>query len=294
MSKSKTSSTVKESTAVKSKALATLTQIFKAARNNKVMLVLTALLAIPFFLSGSTMLGHGSFAMLYLIANNGKLSGRADGNVYQRNGRVRKFVVPALVQNAYTSAARGLLGAISSAWNTLSQSERDSWLSMNWLFTSNRFGEKIPVKGKAAFVTLNANLFNAGGSPITNAPIDGGSIPTIGVISSFVPDQSSGSQTITFTPTPTDVDTAYLIYATAPLRAGVARPSKGLFKLIEVVAPATASPVDIAANYINRFGNNWSTDPLLQGANIWCKATPVNINTGAMNTSYVFSGTIVP
>src|SRR6266704_3936690 len=53
--------------------------------------------------------------MLYSVANNGKFSGRADGNVYMANGRTRAYKKPRRVLNANTESVKAILAFFSSA-----------------------------------------------------------------------------------------------------------------------------------------------------------------------------------
>lgn len=188
---------------------------------------------------------------LYLFADNGKKSGRTGGNVYMRNGRTRGFRVPALVRNAYTSIARTTLATFSSMWNTLTESERLSWLTSAGAIVSDRFAQPVLIKGKNLFVQLNANLFYAGQPPITDAPFIAG-VSGLSSLTAAIAD--GGAKTISYTPTPTLAGQTGLVFATGAKNAGVYRPSQSAFRLIGVIPPGTAAPFDINAMYVAKFG----------------------------------------
>jgi hypothetical protein len=211
--------------------------------------------------------------MLYLLANNGLLSGRASGNVYQRNGRLRGFKVPALVQNGYTAAARTRFGQNSSDWNSLSDDERYTWNNMSGYSTTDRFGRTIPLVGKQLFVSLNNNLAAVGISTMSEAPMPAlvDQILTLAV-SDF--DLSDTELALGFTPTPTAATVKHILFATAPQSAGTSKPNKSKYRQIAVIPGATATGVDYGAEYVSKFGY----PPL--GAKIFVKLIPIDTLTG--------------
>lgn len=213
-----------------------------------------------------------STAMLYLIADNGKKSGRADGNVYMRNGRIRGFKVPAYVSNAYTSIARTNLSGLSSAWNALTDAQRSSWINVDFIFKSNRFGQPVAVRGKELFVSCNTNLLNAGQAIISTFITDAVSI----ALTSFSGSGATGAGTmlINFTATPLPAGMNLLLYATAPQRAGIYRPSQSKYRLIDALPPATASGASIQAAYLAKFGQP------VAGDKVFIRAVIVNSLNG--------------
>jgi len=226
-----------------------------------------------------------AYAMLYSVANNGKFSGRADGNVYMRNGRIRAFTVPALVQNAYTSLQRSIFSGLSSGWNGLTDAQRRSFIDATGFFTSDRFGNQIPVKGKELYVRLNGNLTDIGMTLLTEAPIPE-AIPGITSLTATI-DDSGNTFSLAFQPTPTDATVTHLVYATAQLSPGVYRPGASQFRLINVIDPSQATPVDINAAYVTKFGAP------LTGRKIFVKLVPVNINTGQAGIGIIASSIVV-
>src|SRR5262245_32873673 len=108
---------------------------------------LRKLIPLLAFLTGSGIIAYfslrshpESLCMLYLWANNGKMSGRADGNVYMRNGRTRGFRVPSLVRNAYTSLVRSIFTGFSQAFSNLTSDQILSWDNFSYV-KSNRFAQ---------------------------------------------------------------------------------------------------------------------------------------------------------
>lgn len=224
--------------------------------------------------------------MLYSLANNGKLSGRADGNVYTRNGRVRAFTVPALVQNSKTALVRNRLATNSSDWNSLSDDERAGWNSATGYKTTDRFGREIPLVGKQLFVSLNNNLANAGIATISECPlpelVDG--ITSLSIAEFDISDEE---MLLTFDASPTNPNVKHLVFATAPQSAGTSRPSSSKYRQIAVMPGTTSTGYDIGAAYVARYG----TPPL--GSKIYVKLTPILTTTGQAGVSLIAGTTVV-
>lgn len=206
--------------------------------------------------------------MLYSIAENGRKSGRASGNVYMRNGRIRGFVVPALVRNSYTSAARLALAGFSSLYRALSPEQQAGWLNFSFS-KSDRFGVPFAVKGKQAYVALNTNLTNIGGTLIDDAP---SAVGSVGVsLLDLTPDLGTPELTLRYVPVALG---QALVFATASLSAGVFRPSQSAYRLIGTFDPTEASPVNLLSEYNAKFG------AMIEGSKIFVQVVNINTVTG--------------
>lgn len=205
---------------------------------------------------------------LYQFANDGLVSGRTGGDVKMRNGRSRKMTVPALVRNRATQGARSILSNISSLWNTLTVGEIASWNNY-FLTASNRFGVKQIVKGKSAFVRVNANLTYIGlGTTI---------LPTYGTTVEAV--ELSGVIAIADTSmnlhyTPVSGHSTGLIYATRNFSTGTSRPSQSAFRLIGTGDFTSPSPISIGTLYTAKFGSYPS------GARIFVQVRNIDMDGG--------------
>lgn len=246
-------------------------------------LILFAILTAAFVLEHKV--GGLMTAQLYMLANDGKLSGRSDGNVYMRNGRIRKMTVPSLVQNTFTQTQRSSLSSLSSSWNALTQDQMNTWNNASGFFASDRFGRPVAIKGKTLYVRLNQNRFNIGLGPILAAPLPT-SVPGITDITAVI-DDSGNTFILTFTPDPTDVTVTHLVFATAQMSAGTFRPSASKYKLITTIAGGSASPVDINTEYVARLGAP------VTGNKIFFKTVPVKIATGQAGIEMVNSAIVV-
>lgn len=267
------------------KAFSERSKLVKSGKMVTFIWIMIGILAVlSFFLEH----GIGALAGLYILGNNGKQSGRRDGDVMMRNGVVRGFSVPALIQNGYTTARRAILSLLSTGYRALPQSDIATWVNATGFTKSNRFGQAFTVKGKELYVELNSNLYTIGGVLITGAPTSG-AVNGI-VVASLVADASAGSLDLTFTATPTDANVVHAVFATAPLSAGVFKPGASAFRLITTIGASTASPLLAGTAYTTKFGLITTK----AGEKIFVKAVPINLTTGQAGAGIVASTVIVP
>ena len=223
--------------------------------------------------------------MLYQFANNGKLSGRASGNVYARNGRVRGMTVPKLVQNSNTQRVRSMFGTNSSSFRNLSADQIREWNGASGFATVDRFGNEVNLTGKTLFVSLNQNLKLVGAAPITSPPTPVG---VIGLTSlTIAPDKGAGTFDVDFLATPVPADSAMLISATAPVSKTITRPGRSAFRDVATKPAATATGFDLWADYTARFGVPAA------GTRIFVRAIIVSTITGQASASIVTDAIVV-
>lgn len=223
--------------------------------------------------------------MLYQFANNGKLSGRASGNVYARNGRVRGMTVPKLVQNSNTQRVRSMFGSNSSAFRNLTSDQIREWNGVTGFTTVDRFGNEVVLTGKMLFVSLNQNLKLVGAATITSPPMPVG---VIGLTSlTAAPDNTGGTFDIGFLPSPVPVGCSLLISATAPVSKTITRPGRSAFRDVKVLPAGSITPADIWPEYVARFGT-----PAV-GTRIFVRAIIVSTVTGQASASIVADAIVV-
>lgn len=191
--------------------------------------------------------------MLYQYADNGKKSGRADGNVYMRNGRVRGMTVPSYVSNDATSRARAdFSNGSSAAWAALTDAERLSWMGATGHFVSNRFGVLKEISGKELYVQCFANCALVGTTPPDTYP---DLLKPLALESlSGAASAGGGTNALTFTATPQPANRHIIVMATSQKRATIYRPGKSLYRLVSATAAAPISPLSIFADYLAKFG----------------------------------------
>jgi hypothetical protein len=226
----------------------------------------------------------GKMAALYLLGNDGKISGRTSGDVYMSNGRKRRFVIPAVVRNAYTSGVRGIFSTFSSMWGTLSTFEQLTWLNYNTTKV-DRFKQNVTIKGKAAFVQLNANARNVGAMGIVNPAPVGAVTPA--AISLSPPSIVVSTTTFDFNYVTDANALTVLISATVGFGTGVFRPSKSAYRNISVQDLTSAGPINIWHDYIVKFGIP------VAGSRIFISVKSIDQYTGLASAVTEIFGTVV-
>jgi hypothetical protein len=243
-------------------------------------LLLVCIMAATF----APVIGAAKIAMLYMYADNGKKSGRADGNVYMRNGRIRAMRVPSLVRNGYTTGVRSLFASFSSSFRSLGTGVIKAWNAFSYS-NSDVFGRAKTVSGKQAFVGLNQNLSNIG-APTIDAPptLAGASAQTAAGMTISI-----GDATIAFDEYgAANAEMHYLVFATAPQSTGVSRPSASAFRIITSQTNLSTGGNDalLYAAYVTKFG-----EPPL-GSQVFITWKGINKTTGEAIAGEVFSAQV--
>lgn len=243
-----------------------------------------AAFAIHHLLFASTAVAAVKYAILYSFANNGKLSGRADGNVYMRNGRVRGMKIPRLVQNTYTALQRSSFSALNAGWRALSAANQAAWNAATGWSAIDRFGKVVALTGKTLYVTVNRALSNVGGTPLSAPAAQVGTTPPV----TFTMNGSlaAGHFKATYTATPVAASNAWLIMATSPRSAGIFRPGKSQYRVVTFLAAAAASPQDKTVAYSNKYGTP------VAGQKVFFKVIAVNTATGEQGAAFLGSYTV--
>lgn len=192
------------------------------------------------------------------------------------------MTVPALISNAYTTLQRSYLSSFSIAWRSLTPAQQLSW--NNFKYTkSDVFGQPYDVKGKAAYIALNQNLSNTGQPTIASAPTPTGA--TNVTISALDPDTTGG--TIEVASTAFVAGNRYLLFATAPLSAGIYRPGRSAFRLLGQLPALVLGISDFTAVYTAKFGN---LPPV--GTKVFIYVVAVNTTTGEASFTSAVLGAV--
>lgn len=214
--------------------------------------------------------------------------GKLGGHVFSKNkggAYVRTKVVPSNPQTTSQSAMRAALTLLSQGWRALTVDQRNSWNSAVGNFQKiNALGDAHIINGNSLYVGLNLNLLQVAASQITSAP-QPTAVGVCGLIS-VTADVSDGTIECAFAPTVPSV-TAVVVWATAPLSAGVNSPGSR-FRIIGSLPAATATGEDIAALYTAKFG---SFPPA--GSKIFIKFAPVSTTTGIQGGVSVASTIVI-
>lgn len=216
-------------------------------------------------------------AKLKLGAMLGDARNAMGGMVFSKNqfgAYARQKVSPVQPRSIKQTLARMLLQDLATRWaNTLTTAQRAGWIA---LASSNPvtdvFGDSQILTGLQIYVRCNRNLMKAGqdyrANPPANQDVD--ALTALTVAASV----AAQSITLTFTPTPLEADHKMMYWATPPLSHGRAY-HENFYKFLGASAAALASPSDIGALWVNRYG------AFQLGQQIGVKVRLVNVDTGA-------------
>lgn len=198
------------------------------------------------------------FALIKFSAVVGDARGKQGGLVFSRNSAgayVRAKVTPVNPRTALQSAARGLFASISTAWKSLSQGQKQSFIDNAPLYVRNNvFGDSAPLTGKQLYQKLNQNMqltFGSGLSicipPVTVYAVAGTELEL---------DKSASTVTALDIPDTTTTD-GLLLYATAPLSSGTKFIGPSQYRLVKAIGISqTNGNIDITTDYASVFGIN--------------------------------------
>lgn len=202
-------------------------------------------------------------------------SGKLGGHVYAKNrggNYVRTKSTPINPQSTSQLDVRNSFTGISQAWRALTAAQQVAWNSAVANFKStNVFGQLKTPSGSNLFMRLNRNLHTIGVSIISDPPA-----PTTTLApASITPAAAAGAATFTvaFTATPVPAGYKMVIRATAQQSPGKTF-LKNQYRVLMTVAAAGASPTNIEAAYVAKFG------ALVAGNKIGVSIAFYNMTTG--------------
>jgi hypothetical protein len=201
--------------------------------------------------------------------------GKIGGHVASKNrggAYLRTKVTPANGQTSAQNAVRASFTTLSQAWRGLTDAQRDSWNAAVADFSrTNIFGDLINPSGVNLFQRLNNNLLSIGEAMISVPPLPA----SVGaaVLTSATNAIGLATMTLVFAG-PVPANTTAKIFATAPLSAGKSY-VKSEFRQIGTMPAAEASPFNVKAMYLAKFGSQGAI-----GQKIFFKLLPINATTG--------------
>jgi hypothetical protein len=188
--------------------------------------------------------------MAKFLAYLGDLAGSMAGCTWSRNkggDYIRARTTPTNPNTIKQTAARSILGTLSSAWGSLTGAQRTAWgdwASLNPIVDS--LGTSIVRSGQQAFVGLNARLLGAGAVLVATPPAVTG--PADLVTATAVATAATGIVVVTYTVTPAPAGLKLAFWATLPMPAG-RNPNRKQARLIGYSAAAAASPQSFTVPY---------------------------------------------
>ena len=186
-----------------------------------------------------------------MIVTDGR--NKLGGQVFSKNragSYIRTKVTPVNPKTAFQMASRQLLGALSSAWSSLTNPQREAWnAAVDAWQKTDIFGDLRKPTGKNLFTGLNKNRVDIGGA-VNNLPPEKVEIP---VITSLRDEFVIGAKELRLGIANVPVGMALQISATPPMSQGTSFAKNQL----RVLGSLTAGAVDVLDTYImyfERFG----------------------------------------
>lgn len=221
--------------------------------------------------------------------------GKIAGTIYSRNSGgsyARGSFSPTNPHTQKQTQKRNIVRAVQSAWQSLSQVQRDAWISAAPNFPyQNRIGDTQLLTGHALFVKLNLKIRSLG---LSSAQVSTPPLPrefpaynwTLATLLN-----TGASMTISITRTQifageSGSNFRRVFFATPPLTQGATRPSESKFKMITTTTNL-AGASSIGAAYVAVYG----VAPV--GSKIFFTVEIVHTTTGLTRVSKTFSGTVV-
>ena len=214
--------------------------------------------------------------------------GKIGGHVASKNrggAYLRTKVTPVNGQTVAQNSIRNRFTTLSQAWRGLSQANRDAWnAAVSDYSRTDIFGDLHNPTGFNLYQRLNNNLVTIGQAASATPPLP----EAVGEVTVLVLAIAEGAATMTFTmgaavPALTDVK----VFATAPMSAGKSF-VKSEYRLISILPPAEATPYDVKADYLAKYGGIG-----VAGQKIFVKLVAVNETTGQEGTPSSAAGIVV-
>lgn len=182
--------------------------------------------------------------------------GKLNGTVFSHNrggSYMRTKVTPTNPATSFQTAVRNSLTAAAQAWRSLTDIQRQGWISLSTQLTrTNVFGDNKFLSGFSTYVRLNANLLKIGEAQIPAAPVP--LAVTAMATLSIAADASASTLIATFTLGTVGDTSTFVVEATPQMSPGIGF-FKGKFRQLTTFAEATASPFALGTLYETRFGD---------------------------------------
>ena len=179
-------------------------------------------------------------------------SGSVAGTTHSRNrfGQyVRSRAIPVNPNSSFQGTVRGRMSVNSAAWRAITAAQRAGWNDLANGFTrTNSLGQTYNMTGFMCYCSCNGNNLAAGNAAVPDAP----ALITPSTLLTAVITLTAAAMSIAYTPTPLAAGLRLFTYTSLQRSAG--RNFEGDFRLLAVSAAAAATPANVYAAYVARFG----------------------------------------
>lgn len=162
---------------------------------------------------------------------------------------VRTRAIPVNPNTTAQGVVRARLALNSSAWRALTAAQRAAWadLALSMVRTDS-LGQTINLTGQQAYVSVNNERLAAGDAVLSDAPALG----TPSALATATITLTAAAFSIAYTATPLPTGARLFTFVSPQRSAG--RGFESDFRLLAVSAAAAASPANVYAAYVAKFG----------------------------------------
>lgn len=179
-------------------------------------------------------------------------SGSAAGQTSSRNrfGQyLRTRAIPVNPSSVAQAAVRARMSTNAAGWRALTAAQRVGWASLGGMISrTDALGQVYTFNGFMAYCSVNNNNLAAGNAIVADAP----ALVTPPDVLTAVLTLTAAAMSIAYTATPLGAGQRLFTYASPQKSAGVAFQAD--LRLLAVSAAAAASPANVYAAYVARFG----------------------------------------
>jgi len=162
---------------------------------------------------------------------------------------VRTRATPVNPNSTFQGTVRARMSANAAGWRALTDGQRAGWEALGLTITrTDALGQVYDLNGFMAYCMVNNNNLAAGNAVVAAAP---GLITPSAMLTAVIT-LTAAALSIAYTPTPLAAGVRLFSYASPQRSAG--RAFEGDYRLVAVSAAAAATPANIYAAYIARFG----------------------------------------
>lgn len=185
---------------------------------------------------------------LLVPPQSGSLAGQtASHNRFGQYMRTR--AIPVNPNTTQQGVVRARLAANAAAWRTLTSAQRAGWTDLGLSMTrSDSLGSSYNCTGFMAYCSVNNNNVMAGNATVADAP----ALTTPATILTAVITLTAAALSVAYTVTPLAAGSRLCSFVSPQRSAG--RSFEADYRLLAVSAAAAASPANLYAAYVAKFG----------------------------------------
>lgn len=182
------------------------------------------------------------------IPQSGSLAGQTASR--NRFGQyLRNRSIPVNPNSTQQGVVRSRLSVNAAAWRALTNAQRAGWSDLGLsMARTDSLGQSYTLTGFQAYCSVNNNLSACGTSNVSDAP--GLSTPS-GLLTATIT-LTAAAFSVAYTATPLATGVKLMTFVSPQRSAG--RSFEGDFRLLAVSAAAAATPANIYAAYVAKFG----------------------------------------